>query len=63
MARDKDYWDRWEHFQKHGYWPPNKNVNKQQFTKKQNAAEDWERKNPEMAAYDSNGRPWGHSDD
>lgn len=31
MGKSNDYWDRWEHFQKHGVWPKsNKNVSKSQ---------------------------------
>lgn len=58
MARDAEYWARWEHYQTHGYWPPSRNVNKKQFTpKKQNATAIWERQNPELAAYDNDGSP------
>jgi len=58
MARDKAYWDRWEHYQRHGRWPSSPNLNKKQFpAKKQNPTVVWERKNPDLAAYDNDGMP------
>jgi hypothetical protein len=34
MGKSDDYWDRWEHYQRHGEWPKsNKNVSKAQSKK------------------------------
>lgn len=55
MPRDKDYWDRWNHYQKYGEWP-----NKQPKVKAApvlSAAVRWAKANPDNASYDNDGNP------
>lgn len=55
MARNDDYWERWNHYQKYGKWPAK--ASKVPVAPVLSAAVQWAKANPELAAYDNDGNP------